>query len=425
MTHTKKHVLVIGGGGREHALCWHLKAHGHRVSAAPGSDAIRELAETFSFRDFPQLISEIQSRQIDQVIIGPEKYLAEGIADSLEAAHIPVFGPTQQAAQLESDKAWAKKFCARHGVPTARSEILVPSQSTQISATLKKFRAPFVVKASGLAQGKGVWIGSDPEEAIRFGESALKNHHSIVIEEFLPGEEVSFFILIDGAHSLFLGAAQDHKRLLENDEGPNTGGMGAYSPIPLVTEDLKSRIEAEVVAPIMKGLSAEGIHYRGFLFLGLMISGNQPYLLEFNCRMGDPETQALMLKLDEDLLELLSRLHTGHTADARQKPGVALNVVLAATGYPDHPKSGFELSGLESPPPHVMIFHAGTERARENGWRAKGGRLISVATLAPSLYDAQMRIYPFIETFGFLSNMTYRRDIGVKAYRHLRGVVHG
>jgi phosphoribosylamine--glycine ligase len=412
-----KKVLVIGGGGREHALCWHLKNAGCDVLAAPGSDAISKIVKTFSFKNYDELAAEVSSRKIEEVIVGPEKYLADGISDALLPKNISIFGPTQSAARLESDKAWAKEFLDRHKIPTAASKILTAKDD--IAAALKNFRPPYVVKASGLAAGKGVWIGDNVAEALQFAKEVFKHHDSLVIEEFLDGEEISYFILIDGENFSYLGSAQDHKRLLENDRGPNTGGMGAYAPIPILTEALQKKIEKQIVAPTLNGLKKDKIHYRGFLFIGLMVVNDEPYVLEFNCRMGDPETQSLMIRLKTPLSSLIDSLREGNPKNAEQKPGVALNVIVAARGYPDQPSQNFELPGLDSIPKGIEVFHSGTKWNGKN-WIATGGRLFSVCTLQPTLFDCQSLIYPWIESLPFLKDVTYRKDIGVKAYKHLR-----
>ena len=413
-----KKILVMGSGGREHALCWHFKQKGAEVFAAPGSDAISNFIPRFSFKNFDELISQIQKNKIEDVIVGPEKYLADGVADTLIQKNISVFGPTKKAAELESDKSYAKEFCIRHKIPTAGSKIL--TSKDDLKTEIKKFKPPYVVKASGLAAGKGVWIGESHVDAIAFAEEVLKTHPSVVVEEFLDGEEISYFILIDGDNFSYLGSAQDHKRLLENDKGPNTGGMGAYSPIPILSETLRIKIEKKIVSPVLDGLKKDKIHYRGFLFIGLMVMKDEPYVLEFNCRMGDPETQSLMMRLESPLLSLIENLHKGKPTAAITKPGVALNVVVAARGYPDQPLQDFNLFGLEKNPPEgVEIFHSGTKWNGKN-WVAKGGRLFSVCTLQPSLFECQNLIYPYIESLPFLKDVIYRKDIGVKAYKHLR-----
>ena len=418
-------ILVLGGGGREHALCWHLSKFS-RISCAPGSDGIAESFETWAFNDFAQLASQIKSKKIETVVVGPEKYLAEGVVDFLEKEGVFAFGPTQKAAALESDKAWAKDFCLRHSIPTARSATCCDIAS--FHREIKKFAPPFVIKASGLAAGKGVWIGENMNEAAKFAAAALSQHSSIVIEEFLRGEEVSFFAMVDGENYILLGGAQDHKRLLENDEGPNTGGMGAYSPVPILNKNLETKIVEKILKPSLAGLKSDKIDYRGFLFLGVMVVANEPYLLEYNCRMGDPETQALMLRLESPLTELIQKLRDSRNlkSQARLSNLVSLNVVVAAKGYPDKPASGFSLAGIENVPEPLRIFHSGTRLDRSDlknpHWVASGGRLFSVNVLQKTLVDCQQLIYPWIESQKFLKDVTYRRDIAVKAYRHLRGV---
>jgi phosphoribosylamine--glycine ligase len=409
-------ILVLGSGGREHALCWHLKKSGVHVECAPGSDAIAELCPTWSFSNFEELRQQLRTKQIREVIVGPEKYLAEGVADFFAQSEVAVFGPTQVAAQLETDKAFAKNFLLRHKIPTAHSTT-VRSENEVVSA-LEKFRPPYVVKGSGLAAGKGVWIGDDFAEAKIFATEALKTHTSVVIEEFLPGEELSYFVLIDGDCHLSLGAAQDHKRLLENDEGPNTGGMGAYSPVPLLSPAMQEKIESNVVEPTLRGLQKENIFYRGFLFVGLMIVRDEPYVLEFNCRMGDPETQSLMTRLRTPLPELIEALRANKSIVPQFFEGVSLGVVVAAEGYPDKPQKDFELSHLAEAPSSVILFHSGTTK-KDGRWIAKGGRLFTATTLQPTLLDCQKQIYPWLEQITDGKNVTFRKDIGVKAYRHL------
>lgn len=410
-------LLVIGSGGREHSLVWHLKNSGAKVFCSPGSDAIAREVDCIPLKSFKDLGAFSKSESLTEIIVGPEKYLSEGIADELKDSGVRVFGPTKSAARLESDKSFAKNFCERHSIPTAKS--ITMTTAHQIDGALSHFQAPYVVKASGLAQGKGVWIGSSAQEAKMFGVEALKTHTSLVVEEFLNGEEISYFTLVDGEKYLFLGAAQDHKRLLENDHGPNTGGMGAHSPTPALTEELRLRIESEIVAPVIRGLKNDGIHYRGFIFFGLMVVEQQPYVLEFNCRLGDPETQSLMMRLETPLIELIEGLRLGTHCIPKLKSGVSLNVVLAARGYPDNPISGFELSGIDQRPDEIKIFHSGTKL--DNGsWIATGGRLVSVNTFQKTLVDCQNIIYPWIESLSFLDKVTFRRDVGVKAYRHLK-----
>jgi phosphoribosylamine--glycine ligase len=408
--------LVLGSGGREHSICWHLKNSEVEVECAPGSDAISKICPVFDFKNFEELLSQIRERGIEEVIVGPEKYLAEGVADFLKDKSVSVFGPTQAAARLETDKAFSKNFLNENHIPTARS--ITVTSPDDIEVALKNFEPPFVIKASGLAAGKGVWIGTQPSEALRFAKSSLKTHSSIVIEEFLSGEELSYFVLIDGEQHSFLGVAQDHKRLLENDAGPNTGGMGAYSPVPLLNSALQEKIENKIIEPTLRGLRTKGLYYRGFLFVGVMVVKNEPYVLEFNCRLGDPETQALMIRLKTPLTEVISDLKSTRPKPVQFHPGVGLCVVVAAKGYPEEPKQGFSLSGIESPAPGAEVFHSGTKFYEQN-WIASGGRLFSIACLKPSLLACQNLIFPWLENLNFQKDVSFRKDIGVKAYRHL------
>ena len=416
----EKKILVLGGGGRKHELVWHLKNSGEQVECAPGSDAIARLVPTWSFSSIEDLAQKLDRHVIREVIVGPEKYLAEGVSEALTAKGISVWGPSASAARLETDKAWAKSFCERHQIPTARAKtVTLPSE---IDAALQSFRPPFVVKAAGLAAGKGVWIGEDASQAAAFAKESLKAHASVVIEEFLDGEEISYFLLVDGDRPIFLGGAQDHKRLLENDRGPNTGGMGAYSPVPILSHSLNQKIETRVVEKVLAGLKNDKLAYRGFLFIGLMIVADEPYVLEFNCRMGDPETQSVLMTLKSPLMELIDSLKSGSPVRAQfHSETVGMNVVLAAKGYPDNPEGNFELIGIDQPPSGVEVFHAGTAW-NGSAWVAKGGRLVAITTRQASLLDCQNLLYPWIESLPFLSHVSFRRDIGVKAYRHWQGL---
>jgi len=411
-------VLVLGSGGREHALVWHLLKHGHQVEAAPGSDAISSLCKVWSFDNFEQLKQRCIENHLEFIIVGPEKYLCEGLTDFLANTGIQIIGPMKSSARLESNKSWAKSFCERYGIPTARS--LRVKSLDEIESALKQFRTPYVIKASGLAAGKGVLITNSLQEAREFGDLCLKSHDSIVIEDYIQGEEVSCFYLVRDKAYCFIGAAQDHKRLSDNDVGPNTGGMGAYSPPPFFSDQLLERVEKQIVQPTIKGLEAEGLDYQGFLFLGLMISGSDISLLEYNCRLGDPETQSILMKLDSDLVTMYRQLapEFGNQTFATFKPGVAMNVVIAAKGYPEAPLKGFRLPDIQNDSKELKFFHSGTTRT-SHGYEANGGRLFSVACLEESLLDCQNRIYNLIESFKFLDNVSFRRDIGTRAYKYL------
>ncbi|PIR23454.1 MAG: phosphoribosylamine--glycine ligase [Deltaproteobacteria bacterium CG11_big_fil_rev_8_21_14_0_20_45_16] len=411
-------VLVLGSGGREHALVWHLLKQGHQVEAAPGSDAISSLCKVWNFENFEQLKQRCIENHFEFLIVGPEKYLCDGIADFMASTGIQIIGPTKSSSKLESDKSWAKSFCERYGIPTARSLSL--KSANEIEDALKQFRTPYVIKASGLAAGKGVLITNSLQDAREFGELCLKSHDSIVIEDYIQGEEVSCFYLVRDKAYCFIGAAQDHKRLSDNDTGPNTGGMGAYSPPPFFNNELLQQVERQIVQPTIKGLETEGLEYKGFLFLGLMISGSDISLLEYNCRLGDPETQSILMKLDSDIITMYRRLATefGNQSFATFNPGVAMNVVIAAKGYPEAPMKGFALPEIQSDSEELKIFHSGTSRS-VRGYEANGGRLFSVACLEESLLECQNRIYNLIESFKFLDHVSFRRDIGTRAYKYL------
>lgn len=405
-----KRVLVLGSGGREHALCWHFSSHGHQIFCAPGSAGIAQVAECFSFKDKDELLEQCKRVSPDLIVIGPEAYLAEGYADTLEENGYFVFGPTQSAAQLECDKAFSKIFFLEFGIPTAKSKII---DQTASSSVLDDFRAPFVVKAAGLAAGKGVWIGESVQEAWQQARTFLKSHAQVVIEEFVSGKELSCFYLIDGDQFAYLGSARDHKRLLDLDEGPNTGGMGAISPAPEATPPLLEKVESEVVRPTLAGLRKRGLRYTGFLFVGLMINEKDIRVLEFNCRMGDPETQCLMQRLKSDLVSGIFELRAGHSPKFEFEDVTSLTVVVAAQGYPEKPQKDFGLGRLAAPA-SLRLFHSGTRLSDSHQWFAAGGRLFTVNALGKDRDEAARQIYDWMETQDFFrSGQThFRRDIG-------------
>jgi phosphoribosylamine--glycine ligase len=411
----RRKYLVIGAGGREHALCHHLKTFGIEVECTPGNAAIASEIPVFSFDTFDELVQEIRQREIDEVIVGPEKYLEDGIADFLERHGISCFGPKKWESKLETDKAWAKQFCQKYSIPTANFATL--KSLHDFDEAVGGFQAPFVVKAAGLAAGKGVWIGDEVEEARRQTEFFLQKHESVVLEEFIQGREVSVFFAIDGEDSCFLGDAQDHKRLLEGDRGPNTGGMGVVSPSGLIDSKWKRKIEKEILEPCLEGFKRENLKYRGFLFLGLMIRGEDCYLLEFNCRMGDPETQVLMLRLQTSLNEIIHALSEGKDPSVQWSSQTALAVVIASKDYPDQPANSILLPELSSPPQSLQVFHSGTDWDHdENVWIGIGGRLVSVCSLQESRELCRMAIYSWIESFSNQDQIRYRKDIGEKNY---------
>ena len=421
-------VLVIGSGGREHALAWKL-AQSTRVSkvyVAPGNaGTARDPAlVNVPATAIADLVDFAREREIGLTVVGPEAPLAAGVVDAFRAAGLPIFGPTKAAAQLESSKDYAKSFMTRHRIPTARHRTF--ADAAEAHAYVEREGVPIVIKADGLAAGKGVVVAATAAEAhaaidamlvdSAFAEAGAR----VVIEEFLAGEEASFIVMVDGRHVLALASSQDHKRLKDGDTGPNTGGMGAYSPAPVVTPELHARLMREVILPTVQGMAADGIPYTGFLYAGVMIDAQGvPRVLEFNCRLGDPETQPIMLRLKSDLVDLLDHAIDGtlDQAHAEWDRRTALCVVLAAHGYPEAPRRGDAIEGLErvtpAAHPDVAVFHAGT--ALEGGRVvASGGRVLGVTALGDSVRQAQRAAYAAIGTIRF-DGMQYRTDIGHRA----------
>jgi len=422
-------VLVIGSGGREHALAWKLAASPKvtRVFVAPGNagTAAEPLIENVALTDFAELVQFARDEQVQYTVVGPEAPLAAGVVDAFRAAGLPVFGPTQAAAQLESSKDFAKQFLLRHNIPTARYQTFSDPQAAH--AYIDEQGAPIVIKADGLAAGKGVVVAMTPEEAHAaidrmLGDEAMNVQYGaegarVVIEEFMRGEEASFIVMVDGRNVLPLATSQDHKRLLDNDEGPNTGGMGAYSPAPVVTPEMHARVMREIILPTVAGMSAEGTIYTGFLYAGLMIDETgRPRVVEFNCRLGDPETQPILMRLKSDLSDLVEAALAGHLdeAEAQWDRRVALGVVLAAQGYPESPRKGDVISGLGHPATEeVHVFHAGTARHGDEVATA-GGRVLCVTALGDNIRHAQKLAYEAVAGITF-SGRQYRRDIGHRA----------
>ncbi|OYW39577.1 MAG: phosphoribosylamine--glycine ligase [Hydrogenophilales bacterium 12-61-10] len=418
-------ILVIGSGGREHALAWKL-AQSDRVSlvfVAPGNGgtALEDGLVNVPFTTIPELLEFARSdSDIAFTVVGPEAPLAAGVVDAFRAAGLRIFGPTQAAAQLESSKDFAKQFMARHGIPTAAFGTFTDAASAH--AYIDAQGAPIVVKADGLAAGKGVVVATTPDEAhaaidaMLAGNSMGEAGHRVVIEECLLGEEASFIVMVDGQHVLALASSQDHKRLGDGDSGPNTGGMGAYSPAPVVTPELHARIMREVIHPTVEGMAADGIRYTGFLYAGIMVGADgAPKVLEFNCRMGDPETQPIMLRLKTDLVTLMDAAIDGtlDQVEAEWDRRTALAVVLAAKGYPDAPQKGAVISALPAAADDLHIFHAGTT-TQDGQTVVSGGRVLAVAALGDSVRMAQSRAYEAVTTIHF-DGMQYRRDIGWRA----------
>jgi phosphoribosylamine---glycine ligase len=419
-------VLIVGGGGREHALAWKCAAAAHvsEVLVAPGNAGtateprVRNVG--LAAEDVTALVQLAAAERIDLTIVGPEAPLVAGIVDAFAAAGLACFGPRRSCAQLEGSKAFAKEFLHRHGIPTARSATF--TRDTFDPAWLRGQRTPLVVKASGLAAGKGVVIAQSVAEALATAEGMFAGRlgeagREVVIEEFLVGEEVSFIVMADGSHVLPLATSQDHKRLLDGDRGPNTGGMGAYSPAPAVTPALHSRIMREVIEPTIRGLAAEGKPYTGFLYAGLMIaSDGTPNVLEYNCRFGDPEAQPILMRLKSDITVLCQAALAGRldAVSAEWETRAALGVVMAAAGYPEKVRTGDVISGLsEAALLPGKVFHAGT-RAEAGRVLTNGGRVLCAVGLGPSVAGAQQAAYALTERIHW-AGMQYRHDIGYRA----------
>jgi phosphoribosylamine---glycine ligase len=419
-------VLVVGSGGREHALCWSLAGSSlvSEVMCAPGSDAIAREATCLPVAtdDIAGMVALCRERAVDLVVPGPELPLVLGLADRLAEAGIKVFGPSAAAARLEGSKAFARGFCARHGIPAPSYRVFTRDGAEAAHQHLRAQGAPIVVKADGLAGGKGVTVAATAEEALVALDQALTGAHgaageTVVVEECLVGEEVSVFALVDGEHVLPFGTAQDHKRAGEGDTGPNTGGMGAFSPAPVMTRELEERVVAEILRPTVSGLAAEGTPYRGFLYLGLMLTAQGPKLLEYNVRLGDPEAQVLLVRLMTDLGQLLQGAVDGMLGhmDLRWYPEPALTVVLAAGGYPGPHAKGSEIRGLEAAAEveGVTLFHAGT-RIEDGRVLADGGRVLNVTASGATLREARDRAYAAVDRIDWPGGFC-RRDIGARA----------
>ncbi|MPW19900.1 phosphoribosylamine--glycine ligase [Paraburkholderia sp. CNPSo 3157] len=417
-------LLVVGSGGREHALAWKL-AQSPRVQlvyVAPGNggtaqdDRLRNVGIT----DPNALADFVAQEQIAFTLVGPEQPLAAGIVNIFRARGLKIFGPTREAAQLESSKDFAKAFMKRHAIPTAEYETF--SDVAAAHAYIDAKGAPIVIKADGLAAGKGVVVAQTLEEAHAAVDMMLSDNKlgdagaRVVIEEFLAGEEASFIVMVDGKHVLPLASSQDHKRLLDGDQGPNTGGMGAYSPAPIVTPQMHARVMREIILPTVRGMEQEGIRFTGFLYAGLMIDAQgNPKTLEFNCRMGDPETQPIMARLKGDFSKVVEAAIGGtlDTVDLEWDRRTALGVVLAAHNYPDAPRKGDFISGVPPETADAVTFHAGTTLA-DGKLTTSGGRVLCVVGLADSVRSAQSVAYEAINHISF-DGMQYRRDIGYRA----------
>ena len=419
-------VLVIGNGGREHALAWKL-AQSERISrvfVAPGNagTALDLDMVNVPVTSVDDLVEFAKTEQIGLTVVGPEAPLSQGVVDAFRAAGLKIFGPTQAAAQLESSKDFAKAFMIRHNIPTAAYATFTDADAAH--DYIKQQGAPIVIKADGLAAGKGVVVAMNEDEAHAAIDAMLADNKlgaagaRVVIEEFLTGEEASFIVMVDGKHVLPLATSQDHKRLLDGDQGPNTGGMGAYSPAPVVTPDIHAKVMREIIDPTVAGMAKDGIPYTGFLYAGLMIGEDGSVkTLEFNCRMGDPETQPIMLRLKSDLVGLVEHAINGslNEAQADWDRRSALGVVLASANYPDTPRLGDEITGLPKELEDAHVFHAGTTM-KDGKVVTSGGRVLCVAALGETVKYAQSQAYRIAEGIHF-DGMQFRTDIGYRAVK--------
>ncbi len=417
-------VLLVGSGGREHALAWALAASPliTKLYCAPGNAGIAEVCECVpvAATDLDGLVAFAKTQAIDFAVIGPEAPLVAGLWDRLEAVDIKALGPSAAAARLEGSKGFLKDFCAANSIPTAAHGRF--GSADKAKAYAAKLGLPVVIKADGLAQGKGVVIAETAEQAARaidsmFGGAFGDAGREVVIEEFLEGEEASFFVLSDGTHALPLAGAQDHKRVFDGDKGPNTGGMGAYSPAPVLTDKVAEKTMAKIIRPTIAALKAQGTPYMGVLYAGLMIKDGEPKLIEYNCRFGDPECQVLMMRLKSDLATALLAARDGllDQIDLRWRDDAALTVVMASNGYPDAYQKGSVIAGLDAAAatPNVEIFHAATRRER-NHIVADGGRVLDITALGATVEEAQRRAYEAVDRIDWPGGFC-RRDIGWRA----------
>ena len=419
-------VLIVGGGGREHALCWKIAASPlcEKLFCAPGNAGIAREAECVPIgaEDLDRLVAFAKDNAIDFVVVGPEAPLVAGLVDRLDDAGIKAFGPSATAAMLEGSKGFVKDLCAKYGMPTADYGRFVDAGSAKSFA--REASLPIVVKADGLAAGKGVVVAASVAEAEQAIDAMMVERQfgaagaTLVIEEFLVGEEASFFALVDGETALPLASAQDHKRVGEGETGPNTGGMGAYSPAPVMTPGMEARVMAEIIEPTVRAMKTEGQPYKGVLYAGLMITEDGPQLIEFNVRFGDPECQVLMPRLKSDLLPALIASADGVLAnmDLRWRDDAAMTVVLATRGYPGSYRKGSEIGGLAAAGalPDVTVFHAGTRTGDGGRVLADGGRVLGVTATAPGIAEARERAYAAVDLIDWPEGFC-RRDIGWRA----------
>jgi phosphoribosylamine--glycine ligase len=417
-------LLVIGAGGREHAIAWRLAQSPRvgRVYVAPGNAGTAKEDGLFNvpITAIPELVEFAKREAIVLTVVGPEGPLADGIVDVFRTEGLRIFGPTKRAAQLEASKDFAKAFMVKHGIPTASYQTF--TDAALAHTYVRAQGAPIVIKADGLAAGKGVVVAMSEDEAHAAVDSMLVAHKMgaagarVVIEEYLAGEEASFIVMVDGRNVLAMASSQDHKRLLDGDKGPNTGGMGAYSPAPVLTPELHARAMREAIQPVVSGMEAMGEPYTGFLYAGLMIlPDGRLKVLEFNCRMGDPETQPILMRLKSDLYTLVEHALNGQLdkVEAQWDRRVALGVVMAASGYPEDPRKGDEITGIQRSDEDVHVFHAGT-RLQDGKVLTNGGRVLCVAALGDTVRVAQRRAYEVADQIQFTGRQM-RRDIGFRA----------
>jgi phosphoribosylamine--glycine ligase len=422
-------VLVVGKGGREHAIAWKVAQSPlvKEVYIAPGNAGTAQVGKNIpiSPTDIENLVKFAKEEKIDLTVVGPEDPLAKGIADAFQREGLKIFGPTREGAQLEASKVFAKNFMAKYGIPTARYGTF--DNPEEAKEFIKGLGDKVVVKADGLAAGKGAFVCQSAEEALKVVDELMvkgvlgEAGKRVVVEEFLEGEEASYMVMVDGTEYVPLPTSQDHKRLLDGDRGPNTGGMGAYSPTPVIDKETEERIKKEVIERTLKGLAEEGIHYRGFLYAGLMLTKEGPKVLEFNVRLGDPEAQPILTRVESDLVEHIMEILEGNIKGVELKvsPKWALGVVLASKGYPYKPETGKVIEGLQEAQrmEDVVIFHAGTKREGDKIVTA-GGRVLTVVGLGKDLREAKERAYSAVEKIRF-EGMQYRKDIGDKAFKYL------
>ncbi len=419
-------VMIIGGGGREHALAWKVAQNKQvsRVFVAPGNagTALNPDMVNVPITSVPELLAFAKEKQVALTIVGPEATLSQGVVDAFRAAGLKIFGPTKAAAQLESSKDFAKAFMIRHKIPTAAYATFTDAKAAHDYVNAQG--APIVIKADGLAAGKGVVVAMSLDEAHAAIDSMLSDNKlgsagaRVVIEEFLTGEEASFIVMVDGKNILPLATSQDHKRLLDGDQGPNTGGMGAYSPAPIVTPTIHAKAMRDIIKPTVEGMAADGIPYTGFLYAGLMISPNGDVkTLEFNCRMGDPETQPILMRLKSDLVKLAEHAVDGtlDKVEADWDRRTALGVVMASANYPDTPRTGDVITGLPSGTDDMQVFHAGTAMKGDQVVTS-GGRVLCITALGETVKYAQNCAYQALDSIKF-DGAQYRKDIGYRAVK--------